>query len=97
MVQFFLNESRVGDTWTDGIEGKQVMTVGDPMGMGCTSFAFSTFAGGACPGVSYDRHPCCASDRQDGRAVYFRLIAFVPEKKYIPRGKQKLPFHGPFS
>ena len=81
---FSLNERPVGEIWTDNIDGKRVVTMRDTSGNGCRSCAFSTLAGGACPGVVYDRHPCCSSDRRDGQEVYYRLLAFVPEAKAKP-------------
>ena len=63
------------------VDGAKVITVA---GEGCKDCAFATFAGGACPGAVYDRHPCIANDRTDGRDVYFRLIHYVPEKKAPP-------------
>lgn len=74
----------VGDIFVDGIDGKKVIVVGDTQGIGCKSCAFATRAGGACPGVVYERHPCCAEDRSDGREVYFKLITIIPEKKEKP-------------
>lgn len=74
-------ERSVGEIWTDSIDGAKVITVA---GTGCKGCAFATSAGGACPGVVYDRHPCCASDRSDGHEVYFKLITYVPEAKAKP-------------
>lgn len=95
MIQDLGIQTMVGETWTDNIEGKLVMTVSDPTGKGCKNCAFSVMGGG-CPGLAYDRHPCCASDRKDGKSVYFSLIAYVPEKKYIFR-KSLLAFHTAFA
>lgn len=77
-------ERTKGEIWTDSIDGKKVVTMADSCQNGCKYCAFATSSGGACPGVVYDRHPCCASDREDGREVYFRLVAIVPEKKAPP-------------
>ena len=71
----------VGEVWIDSIDGAKVITVA---GEGCKGCAFATHAGGACPGAVYDRHPCCAADRKDGRDVYFKLIHYVPETKAKP-------------
>lgn len=73
-----MNEHRVSEVWIDDIDGAKVITVA---GEGCKGCAFATRAGGACPGSVYDRHPCMAGDRADGRDVYFRLLHYVPEKK----------------
>ena len=75
MITNFGTERAVGEVWIDSIDGA---------GTGCKECAFSTFAGGACPGAVYDRHPCCAADRSDGRDVYFKLIHYVPEAKAKP-------------
>ena len=74
----------IGDIFVDGIDGKQVIVVGASKGEGCKACAFATSAGGACPGAVYDRHPCCAEDREDRREVYFKFIGYVPEKKENP-------------
>ena len=74
----------IGDIFVDGIDGMQVVVVRASKDEGCKACAFATSAGGACPGVVYDRHPCCASDREDGQEVYFKLIGYVPEKKEKP-------------
>ena len=79
-----MSEHKVGDIWIDDIDGAKVIVVGAVQDDGCKNCAFATFAGGACPGAVYDRHPCMAGDRSDGREVYFRLIHFVPEKKAPP-------------
>ena len=81
MITNFGTERAVGEVWIDSIDGAKVITVA---GTGCKECAFSTFAGGACPGAVYDRHPCCAADRSDGRDVYFKLIHYVPEAKAKP-------------
>ena len=78
MITNYGQERAVGEVWIDSIDGAKVITVA---GEGCKDCAFATFAGGACPGAVYDRHPCCASDRKDGREVYFKLIHYVPEAK----------------
>ena len=78
MITNFGTERAVGEVWVDSIDGAKVITVA---GDGCKSCAFATLAGGACPGAVYDRHPCCAADRADGREVYFKLIHYVPEAK----------------
>ena len=77
-------EHTVGKIWIDRIDGIQVMTVNDSMRTGCKECAYSTVTGAACPGVVYDRHPCCSSDRNDGQDVFFRLLAYVPEAKARP-------------
>lgn len=74
----------IGDIFVDSIDGMQVVVVAAAKGEGCKACAFATSAGGACPGVVYDRHPCCAEDRSDGREVYFRLISYIPEAKAKP-------------
>lgn len=79
-----MSEHKVGDIFIDDIDGAKVIVVGAVQEDCCKNCAFATFAGGACPGAVYDRHPCIASDRADGRDVYFRLIHFVPEKKAPP-------------
>ena len=79
-----INFKQVGDCWIDGIDGMKVITVNDLDKVGCKDCAFATSAGGACPGAVYDRHPCCAADRKDGRDVYFKLIHYVPEAKAPP-------------
>ena len=76
-----MSEHKVGDIWIDDIDGAKVIVIGAARDEGCKNCAFATFAGGACPGAVYDRHPCMSGDRSDGREVYFRLIHFVPEKK----------------
>ena len=76
-----MSEHKVGDIWIDDIDGAKVIVIGAARDEGCKNCAFATFAGGACPGAVYDRHPCMEGDRSDGREVYFRLIHFVPEKK----------------
>lgn len=81
MITNYGQERAVGEVWIDTIDGAKVITVA---GDSCKDCAFATFAGGACPGAVYDRHPCIASDLADGRDVYFRLIHFVPEKKAPP-------------
>jgi len=81
MIASYNKETTVGEVWVDSIDGAKVITVA---GTGCKDCAFATFAGGACPGAVYDRHPCCASDRKDGRDVYFKLIHYVPELKAPP-------------
>ncbi len=78
MITNYGQERSVGEVWIDTIDGARVITVA---GTGCKNCAFATSAGGACPGSIYDRHPCCASDRKDGREVYFKLIHYVPEAK----------------
>ena len=78
-----MNKS-IGDIFIDGIDGKKVIVVGADRDEACKNCTFATFAGGACPGAVYDRHPCCAEDRSDGREVYFRLIHYVPEAKTKP-------------
>ena len=78
---FNAQERAVGEVWIDTIDGARVITVA---GDGCKDCAFATHAGGACPGAIYDRHPCCSSDRSDGREVYFKLITYVPEAKAPP-------------
>jgi len=77
-------EHKVGERFIDGQSGKEVIVIADTCKTGCKLCAFSTFAGGACPGAVYDRHPCCASDREDGREVYFRFIRYVPEAQEPP-------------
>lgn len=72
-----MSEHQIGEIWTDTIEGLKVITVKDTGKDGCKACAFSTFAGGACPGVVYDRHPCCASDRSDDNGVFFRLVYYL--------------------
>ncbi len=79
-----MDKSLIGKIWIDNIDGLQVMTVNDSDGVGCKACAFATFAGGACPGVAYDRHPCSAVDRKDGREVYFKLIRYIPEAQTPP-------------
>lgn len=74
-----MKEHTIGEIWTDRIDGLQVVTLADAGRVGCAACAFATHAGGACPGAVYDRHPCCASDRMDGREVYYKLVAYVPE------------------
>lgn len=74
-----MKEHTIGEIWTDRIDGLQVVTIADAGKVGCKACAFATSAGGACPGAVYDRHPCCASDREDGHEVYYKLIAHVPE------------------
>lgn len=74
-------ERAVGEVWTDTIDGAKVITVA---GDGCKGCAFASHAGGACPGAVYDRHPCGATDRMDGRNVFFKLIHYVPEAKAPP-------------
>ncbi len=81
MIEYFGQERTVGEIWTDSIDGLRVITV---VGDGCKECAFASFAGGACPGISYDRHPCMAKDRKDGREVYFKFIQYVPEMKIRP-------------
>jgi len=78
MITNFGQERAVGEIWIDTIDGAKVITVA---GDGCKDCAFATHTGGSCPGAVYDRHPCCSSDRSDGRDVYFKLIYFVPEAK----------------
>ena len=68
MITNFGTERAVGEVWIDSIDGAKVITVA---GTGCKECAFSTFAGGACPGAVYDRH-------------YFKLIHYVPEAKAKP-------------
>ena len=58
MITNYAHERSVGEVWIDTIDGAKVITVA---GTGCKECAFSTFAGGACPGAVYDRHPCCAA------------------------------------
>ena len=77
-------EHKVGDRFIDGLEGKEVIVIADTCKTGCKLCAFSAHCGGACPGAVYDRHPCCASDREDGREVYFKFIRYVPEAKEPP-------------
>ena len=74
-----MREHSIGDIWTDRIDELQVVTIADAGKIGCKVCAFATSAGGACLGAAYDRHPCCASDREDGHEVYFKLVAVVPE------------------
>lgn len=74
-------ERVIGEIYIDSIDGLKVMVIGSTRKEGCKNCAFATYAGGACPGAVYDRHPCCAEDRSDRREVYFRLIQYVPEKK----------------
>ena len=81
MITNYGQERAVGEVWIDSIDGAKVITVA---GTGCKECTFATFAGGACPGVVYDRHPCSALDRSDGREVYFKLIHYVPEAKAPP-------------
>ena len=81
MITNYEQERFVGEVWIDSIDGAKVITVG---GDGCKGCAFATPAGGACPGAIYDRHPCSAADRRDGRDVYFKLIHYVPEAKAPP-------------
>lgn len=81
MIESFSKERAVGEVWLDSIDGAKVITVA---GEECKDCAFATFAGGACPGAVYDRHPCSAADRADGRDVYFKLIHYVPEAKAPP-------------
>ena len=78
MITNYGQERAVGEVWIDSIDGARVITVA---GDGCKGCAFATLAGGVCPGAVYDRHPCCAADRRDGRDVYFKLIRYVPEAK----------------
>ena len=78
MVTCYGQERLVGEISIDSIDGAKVITIA---GDGCKDCTFATSAGGACPGAVYDRHPCCASDRKDGREVYFKLIHYVPEAK----------------
>lgn len=79
-----MKEHTIGEIWTDRIDGLQVVTIADAGNVGCKTCAFATSAGGACPGSVYDRHPCCATDREDGHEVYFKLVAVVPEAKAQP-------------
>ena len=79
-----MREYQTGEVWIDRIDGLQVMTVNDSGNIGCKACAFATHAGGACPGAVYERHPCCASDREDVHEVYFKLVAVVPEAKAPP-------------
>ncbi len=72
----------IGEIWVDPIDGLKVITIQDTNNIGCKDCAFATFAGGACPGISYDRHPCCAGDRKDKKEVFFRLVAKIPELQY---------------
>ena len=81
MITAYGQERTVGEVWIDTIDGAKVITVA---GNSCEDCAFATFAGGACPGAVYDRHPCSAADRRDGRDVYFKLIHYVPEAKAPP-------------
>lgn len=81
MIAGYNKETAVGEVLVDSIDGAKVITVA---GKGCKDCAFATYAGGACPGAVYDRHPCCADDRSDGREVYFKLIHYVPEAKAPP-------------
>ena len=81
MIINFGQERVVGEVWIDSVDGAKVITVA---GNSCKDCAFASFAGGACPGIIYDRHPCMAGDRSDRREVYFRLIHFVPEAKSPP-------------
>ena len=81
MITNYGQERAVGEVWIDSIDGAKVITVA---GNSCKDCAFATFAGGACPGAVYDRHPCSAADRRDGRDVYFKLIHYVPEAKVPP-------------
>ena len=89
MIVGYTKERAVGEVWIDTIDGAKVITVA---GSGCKGCAFATLAGGACPGAVYDRHPCCAEDRKDGRDVYFKLIHYVPELKAPPL--RMIPFGG---
>ena len=52
-----MSEHKVGDIWIDDIDGAKVIVVGAVQDDGCKNCAFATFAGGACPGAVYDRHP----------------------------------------
>ena len=81
MITGYGKERAVGEVWIDTIDGAKVITVA---GSGCKGCAFATSVGGACPGAVYDRHPCCAEYRSDGREVYFKLIHYVPEAKAPP-------------
>lgn len=81
MITNYGQERSVGEVWIDTLDGAKVITVA---GSGCKNCAFASFAGGACPGIAYDRHPCMAGDRSDRREVYFRLIHYVPEMKIPP-------------
>lgn len=81
MLTCYGTERKIGEIWIDSIDGAKVITVNDTDKVGCKACAFSTFAGGACPGTIYDRHPCSATDRKDGQDVYFKLIHYVPEAK----------------
>ena len=87
-----MSEHQIGEIWTDAVDGLKVITVRDTGKDGCKACAFSTFAGGACPGAVYDRHPCCASDRSDDKGVFFRLVCYVPELKYKPKKTPKTFF-----
>ncbi len=87
-----MNEHLIGEIWIDSIDGLKVITVNETNRVGCKACAFATSAGGACPGAVYDCHPCCSSDREDGHEVYFKLIAYVPEKKVPPF--RFMPFGG---
>ena len=81
MITNYGQERSVGEVWIDTLDGAKVITVA---GSGCKNCAFASFSGGACPSITYDRHPCMAGDRSDRREVYFRLIHFVPEAKSPP-------------
>ena len=71
MITNYGQERAVGEVWIDSIDGAKVITVA---GDGCKDCAFATLTGGACSGAVYDRHPCCAADRKDGRDVYFSRL-----------------------
>lgn len=81
MIINFGQERAIGEVWIDTIDGVKVITVA---GNSCKDCTFASFAGGACPGIVYDRHPCMAGDRSDAREVYFRLIHYIPEAKSPP-------------
>ena len=89
-----MSEHQIGEIWTDTIDGLKVITVKDIGKDGCKACAFSTFADGACLGVVYDRHPCCASDRSDGKGVCFRQVCYVPELKDAPTKASPYAFFG---
>ncbi len=81
-----MSEHQIGEIWTDTIEGLKIITVKDTGKDGCKACAFSTFAGGACPRVVYDRSA--------GKGVFFRLVCYVPELKDAPTKASPYAFFG---
>ena len=79
MITNYGQERAVGEVWIDSIDGAKVITVA---GEGCKDCAFATFAGGACPGAVYDRHPKLIHYVPEAKAKPLRMVAFgsVPFK-----------------